>query len=519
MNDENIHIGLLLKQCFSYWKIYVPVGIACLIAAVCFILITPKEYEFTARIQLIQDHQGIVSEMKMLKSSGIGALLGGKSSGLNADDEMIVLQSRHAMRAAILQTGYQIETRQRRGLKKVLLYGTDNPFNVLFPEQLLDTLSEPLKITLTLSEGMIRAATVKSKLFRRVKLSNLPLPCRIELPTGAFAVTSGSNKEVLVGEHTFEITVTPLQTLYEALLKKLVVKPEVTMSDIILLKIDNESKQRGCDFLNTLINAYNHYSRGVKVKEAGLNARFVKERLDTITTELAYLEYQIETYKRMNSIPEVSLYAKSAMTGSQQLEKTILETEAHLKMLDYVLAYLQSPENEYASVPVVDGVGEKTILLYNQLILDRQRLLLSSEHNNPALMLLNNQLAEQRKMLVETITAFRKSIRAGLEAIHKKNHTLNTQLDALPTQEREYIEMTRQQKIKETIYLFLMQKLQEKELINSPDEQAARVVDAAYSSAKAVYPVKLIVLAIALIAACMISLALCYVKYSSGQTK
>jgi hypothetical protein len=506
MNDENIHIGLLLKQLFRYWKIYVTVGVVCLTAAVCFLLLTPQEYEFTARMQLIQDQQGIMSEVKMLKNSSIGALLGGSGSGMNTEDELIVLQSRTAMRAAIRQTDYQVEVRQRRGFKKVLRYGADNPIRILFPEQLLDTLSRPVKMTLTLKDGVVRRVTAKSELFSRVTAEHLSLPCRIELPIGTPVVASNGNEALLAGEQTLFVTVTPLQTLYEALQKEIVVKPEVTLSDIIQLRIDNESKQRGCDFLNALIAAYNHYSRGVKVQEANLNARFVKERLDTVTVELAYLEHQIEKYKRFNNIPDPTLYAQATMTESRQLEKTMLEAEARLKMLDYVATYMRHPENEYASVPIVDGVGEKTILLYNQLILDRQRLLLSSEQTNPALILVDKQLSEQRKMLIETITASQKSIRAGLEAINQKNYTFNAQLDALPTQEREYIEMKRQQKIKETIYLFLMQKLQEKELVNSPDEQAARVVDAAYASAKPVYPGKLMVLTIALIAACLLSL-------------
>ncbi len=73
MNDENIHIGALLKQFLAYWKIYTPIGIICLIAAVCFLIATPQEYQFTARIQLISDNQGMMSELKMLKSTGIGA--------------------------------------------------------------------------------------------------------------------------------------------------------------------------------------------------------------------------------------------------------------------------------------------------------------------------------------------------------------------------------------------------------------------------------------------------------------
>lgn len=112
-------------------------------------------------------------------------------------------------------------------------------------------------------------------------------------------------------------------------------------------------------------------------------------------------------------------------------------------------------------MPAIEGIGEKSIALYNQLVLDRQRLLLSSEKENPALILADKQLAEQRKMLLEAIDAARQSIRASLKEINKKNQVFSSQLSALPTQEREYIEMKRQQKIK-SVYLFLMQNCRRK---------------------------------------------------------
>lgn len=504
MNDENIHIGTLLKQLFYYWKIYVPIGIVCLIAAICFLLITPKEYEFTARMQLIGNNQSMMSEMKMLKSSGIGALLGGSASGISVEDEIIILMSRTNMTEAILQTQYQVEVRQRHGMKNILLYGKDSPITFLFPQQFLDTVSEPIRMKITLLDGKIQSAKIQSKLFKTVKLTEQPLPTHIQLPVGTIVITS--NNDTVSGEQTINCQITPLQKVYENLYDDLYAGAQETVSDIILLSFDNESKQRGCDFLNTLMAVFNQYSRNVKVKEADLNAKFVKERLDSITTELAYLEHKIETYKKQNNIPEPTLYAKAAIVGHQELESTILDTEARLKMLDYVVEYMRNSENEYASIPAIEGVGEKFIALYNQLVLDRQRLLLSSERGNPALTLANKQLAEQRKMLMEAIDATRKSIRASLEEISKKNRTFSSQLSALPTQEREYIEMKRQQKTKEAVYLFLMQKLQEKELVNSPDEQAGRVVDAAYYSAKPIYPQKIIVLSVAFVIVCIISL-------------
>lgn len=431
MNDENIHIGALLKQFLAYWKIYTPIGIICLIAAVCFLIATPQEYQFTARIQLIRDNQGMMSELKMLKSTGIGAMLGGSSSGSSVEDEVIVLMSRTNMTEAISETGYQVETRERRGLKNVLLYGKDNPVTFLFPEQFLDTLSKPVKIKLTLSNGIIQSAQIKSTLFKTVKVKEQPLPCRLQLPIGTIMITPNADVSV-PGEKTLTIRITPLQQTYEDLYDDLYAGAQETISDIIILLFENENKQRGYDFLNTIMSTYNQYSRNVKVKEATINAKFVKERLDTITTELAYLEHQIETYKKRNNIPEPALYAKATVTGYQELESVILETETRLKILDYVVDYMKNPLNEYASVPAIEGIGEKSIALYNQLVLDRQRLLLSSEKENPALILADKQLAEQRKMLLEAIDAARQSIRASLKEINKKNQVFSTSLVLYP---------------------------------------------------------------------------------------
>ena len=145
-------------------------------------------------------------------------------------------------------------------------------------------------------------------------------------------------------------------------------------------------------------------------------------------------------------------------------------------------------------------------MLYNQLILDRQRLLQSSEPNNPVLQLVENQLREQRKILIESVESARQNMQISLDALYKKENTLSKLVDKLPTQEREFIEIKRQQKIKETMYLFLMQKLQEKELINSPDELAGRIIDKAYASYKPVFPKGFTVLIVAIVIACILSL-------------
>ena len=96
----------------------------------------------------------------------------------------------------------------------------------------------------------------------------------------------------------FTSTITPMQKLYEEMVKdELYAASEETISDIIRLVNENENKQRGCDLLNALMQCYNRYSKNVKVKEANLNAQFIKERLDSTTFELSLIEHRLEKYK------------------------------------------------------------------------------------------------------------------------------------------------------------------------------------------------------------------------------
>lgn len=518
MDDENIHIGALLKSCLKFWKIYVPIGLFFLLGAVIFLLVFPKQYEFTARMQLIDEKQDMMSELKMLKSSGLGALLGGAAPGVSVEDKVVVMKSRTNLANVIRRTDYQIEVRKWNWLKKELLYGSGNPLEFHFPIQFLDTLSRPISITLTVENNRVTTGKVRSKLFDSMKIRNESLPLVLHLPVGEVGVILKPGS-VIPESQTFYCRIKPLQNLYEDLYEDVFAGAEERVSDVILLSFDNENKERGTAFLNEMMTEFNQYSQGVKIREAELTGRFVKERLDSVTTELALLEYGIENYKKENKIPEPSLYAQTTVAGHWKLESTILETEARLKMLDYVVAYMSDPQNEYASIPVVEGVGEKSVALYNQLVLDRQRLLLTSEPNNPVLALVNKQLAEQRNMLVGAIDAARNSIRASLNEVARKNNTLTMELNTLPTKEREYVEMKRQQKIKETVYLFLMQKLQEQELVKAPDKLAARVIDEAYASAKPIFPKVHIVLGVAFLLTCMVSLIAISLRISALNKK
>ena len=205
-------------------------------------------------------------------------------------------------------------------------------------------------------------------------------------------------------------------------------------------------------------------------------------------------------------MPDPGLYGSITYAGNKETERLILDTETRLRMIDYVIDYIRKPANVGKAIPLLDGLGEKIIISYNELVFKRQQLAMTSEANNPMIQFLDVQIREQQNVLIESVVNIRKNIQIGLDALKAKDFKLSEQVDKLPSQEREYVEMLRQQKIKETIYLFLMQKVQEKELANSPDELAARIIDKAYASYKHIYPKGTIIISIAFILACILSL-------------
>ncbi len=500
-NDENIHIGELLRLFILSWRIYVPIGLVCLIFAFVFIAVTPREYDVMASMQLLGERQGMMSELKMLKSSGVGELLGlSGSGGVNTENEIAILESREVLGAAIVDAGMQKEVSTRRGLKRVRLSSAESPISIDVSQNVLDTLSRPIEMKISVNGDKLTKMTVKSRLFDKVTLSDRTMPCVVELPACSIEIRRNA-----VCDGNFKVKILPLQYVYERELKLLDIYAVEKVSDVISISERSSDVATSSLLLNSLMKRYNIYQRDVKLTDADVNSRFVRERLDTVTRELAALEYAIEGYKQNNKIVDPKLYLDVAYNSDMELEKSILGQETSLRMIEYLIEYMRKPENEYAAVPVIDGIGEKTVAEYNRLLLERQRLLLSSEDGNPALLLVNKQIEEQRKMLIDAAGGAKNSAKAGLDMLYGKERSIDGQIDKLPKMEREYIEMKRQQKIKETIYLFLMQKLQEKELANSPDEVAARIVDKAYSSYRHVFPKLSVVLAIALLMAIILS--------------
>ena len=273
----------------------------------------------------------------------------------------------------------------------------------------------------------------------------------------------------------------------------------------IYLAIQETNVQRGKDFLNKIIALYN--DRGIDQKNisAQRTASFLEERIALNSKELSDVEHYIEKFKKENNITDIEVEAKILIEKNGDFKEKLIDSEIQYATVQLIEDFLKAPENRYAMAPLNLGITEKTaaegLQQYNNFLLEREKLLQTTKGDNPAVLMLNKQIDLLRENVLETF----KSIKAGFDVarndLKKQEREFISRIGDMPTQERLYLDIKRQQVIKSELYLFLLQQKEENAMTIARSMPRAQIIDAAYSLLDPVKPNPLFVFSIALIIA------------------
>ena len=497
-NDDFLRLQDLWGLCLPRWRWFVLSVLICASAAVLYLLRTPNIHTRTASILIKEDAKGKSSNL-ISDFADMGGLF---KSNTNIKNELSTIKSPNLMTEVVKRLRLNEVYSVREGLKRVELYGT-SPVEVMMRKQSKYPFSFVIKLndehSFTLYDFKMYTEDGKVEYDKEVK-GNIGKV--VMTPIGQMTVHGTKTaREDFIGE---KITYSKqnIDDLADALSTKLVAELDNKEGTVITLTTEATSPKKAEDILNTLIEVYNENWILDKNQIAISTSQFIGERLGVIEGELGHVDANISSFKSANLLPDVQAASALYMNQSAESKKAILELNSQLTTAQYIRHELTSKSIDQ-TLPTNSGIAnaniETQINNYNNMVLDRNRLISNSSEANPLVQDLTSSLQSMQKTIVQSIDNLILSINSQINSNRQQEATSINKLASSPNQAKYLLSVERQQKVKEALYLYLLQKREENELSQAFTAYNTRVITTPRGSKSPTAPRKPLILLVAIV--------------------
>lgn len=323
----------------------------------------------------------------------------------------------------------------------------------------------------------------------------------IETPFGKMAISKSPAFSAQDVGFAIQYVQGPIPAIAKAFGNSLKVQQDENGAPIISLTLTDEVPQRADDFLTTLIEVYNENWVKDKNEVTVNSSRFISERLTVIDQELGSIDKNISNFKSQNLMPDIPTATGIILTRANVNQTQLSSLNNQLSMANYIDSYLSSTTNYNKLIPANTGIEnssiESQIEKYNTLILQRNNLLTSSGANNPLIIDMNKSLSDMKDIIVRSVKDYVALLKIQIDNTTKEERNTKHTIAQNPTQTNYLLSVERQQKIKEELYLFLLQKREENELALSYAAYNTRIINPPYGDAAPTSPRKGFILLLA----------------------
>lgn len=432
------------------------------------------EYSIHANVMIDKDESN-----PLLSSMDLGGLFG---SSARVDDEVFIISSHSLLRDVVRQLGLNERHIVKKGLlEKEMAYPT-YPVEISNSKAIADTLKHSLMFKVRIDAKMKADVKMYADGDKIAVYDDQQLPARIRTPYGEFefAPTDYYPKGESVATNIY---LTGYNVAAEQLSSELAIDIVNRKSNVINMAIETANIAYGKDVLNEIIKEYNLKGLSDKSKQGEKTLVFIDDRIKLLASDLDDAESAIQSYKQANGIIDVQAEAMYQTERRGEIDKRLIEAEANAQVLKLSLDFITDPANAYALVPVtVTNEGlVSAVNAYNTLLLRRIELQNNAKGNNTALKNLNEQIEAMRGNVAQSIRKAYDSAMVPVRELRSEMSKTAGKLGNVPTQEREFINMKRQQEVKQALYLFLLQRREETAMMIANTKPKAIIVDEAYS--------------------------------------
>jgi capsular exopolysaccharide synthesis family protein len=502
-NNNKLDYKELIRPYLKHWKWFVfSLFLAIALAFIYFRYTTPL-YAVEGKIQIIED-PGATSQFSTFND--LGMLSGGNTE---AQDEIEILGSRSNFIEVAKQLGLNTKIIQKGNILDTESY-VKPPFkiNFLIPDSLV-----------YLAKGTFHIEILTETDFSIIEedappLKNNSFGNAINSTLGEFVLIPNDPLMNKFVGRKYQINVNPIGSVALKYQQNTIIRLSEEQSNIVILSVEDPIEKKGIDIINSLVSVYNRNAIQDKKDIADKTSEFINDRISEIYGNLSSVDQSAEDFKEGRGITDVASQSNINLNvgaaNRQELQNTTIQLNIAASMKDIV-----DNQTGFEVLPSNIGLSDESIAnttaRYNELVLERNRLLKSSNEKNPIIVNLDQQLQGLRRNLQSSLSSMTNNLNLQVNNLSSQLSSINARIYAAPGNERALRDITRQQQTTESLYLYLLQKREESQIAFTSTAPQSKIIDRAYSvSEDPVSPKKPIVLLASMIWGLLIPFSFIY---------
>ena len=510
-DDAGVDYKKLLFYALKYKYWFVISVVVCVFGAFVYLLFATPLYNVTSKV-LIKDSD---QRKGMSNLDATFQELGFMNNSSGFDNEVEILGTTTLNKKVVSSLNLCTRYFYKGSVKETELYRTDSPYWIDMAESILDTLTYEINVSIVEHEnGKLQVGVAFDDSFTENFVSKSG--GKMYTPLGTIDIQRNPY-DTMKYDSPIKIraTICPLPVVASQYAKALSIEPSSKFTTIAVMSLNDNLPKRGEDYLSKLIEIYNAEANIDNNLEASKTADFIDERLGVISKELNMTESELEQFKKNAGIVDYESDAALNLEQNSKYESQIVDVSTQLNLVEYLYEYVIDEKNHLQLIPTNVGLTESgltaMIAKYNDVVLERNRLLRSSVETSPSVVASTNEAENLLGGIRASLITTKRSLAIQKRDLQNQQNKFNMRITSSPTKERALADISRQQVVKSGLYLMLLQKREENAIALASAAYKAKVIDEPVVTGR-VSPKKSIVVLLALVVGLILPVVVLYVK-------